>query len=131
MLCICSLPALFWGSHFFLGVVFGELDAVGFEGVADLVDVGAVDADGLVENLAGDAELFGPVVDVGGELGVDLLRVGGNLVAVLGFGVAPDFDATRQIRIIDSGTENGGSCLERVRFALPVMPEEPAGPQAP
>ena len=45
------------------------------EGDADFVDVGAVGADGLVESVAGDAKLFGPEGDVGGKLGVDLLRV--------------------------------------------------------
>ena len=47
------------------------------EGGADLFDVGAVDADELVELLAGDFELVGPVGDVGGHLGVDLLGVVG------------------------------------------------------
>jgi hypothetical protein len=47
-------PDLWWGS----GGVVGE-------GGADLVDVGAVDANGLVEDLAGDVELFRPVGDVG------------------------------------------------------------------
>ena len=45
------------------------------EGGADLGDVGAVGADGVVELLAGDAELVGPVGDVGGELGIDLVGV--------------------------------------------------------
>ena len=47
------------------------------EGGADLFDVGAVDADELVELLAGDFELVGPVGDVGGHFGVDLLGVVG------------------------------------------------------
>ena len=46
---------------------------------ADLVDVGAVGADGFVELLAGDLELRGPVGDVGGHFGVDLLGVVGAL----------------------------------------------------
>jgi hypothetical protein len=54
------------------------------EGGTDLFDVGAVDADGFVELVAGDVELFGPVMDVGRHLGVDLFRVMG---AGLGFGV--------------------------------------------
>jgi hypothetical protein len=54
------------------------------EGSADFFYVGAVDADGFVELLAGDAELFGPVGDVGGHLGVDLFGVVG---AGVGFGV--------------------------------------------
>jgi hypothetical protein len=63
------------------------------EGVADFVDVGAVDADSLVEDLAGDVELFGPVGDVGGDLGIDLFGVAGTLgwinvggVGLVGFG---------------------------------------------
>jgi len=42
---------------------------------ADFLDVGAVGADGLVELLAGDVELFGPIGDVGGEFGVDLVGI--------------------------------------------------------
>ena len=57
------------------------------EGGADLDDVGAVGADGLVEDVAGDVELLGPVGDVGGDLGIDLGVAGGDLVAVLGFGL--------------------------------------------
>ena len=47
------------------------------EGGADLFYVGAVDADGFVKLVAGDVELLGPVSDVGGHLGVDLLGVVG------------------------------------------------------
>jgi hypothetical protein len=54
------------------------------EAGADLVDVSAVDADEFVKLSAGDAELFGPVGDVGGHLGVDLFGVVG---AFLGLGV--------------------------------------------
>jgi hypothetical protein len=77
------------------------------KGGADLVDVGAVTADKLVELAACDAELFGPVGDVGRHFGVDLLGVvralGGvvffegvgfvdfGIVAVLGHGVLPLF----------------------------------------
>ena len=57
------------------------------EGGAELDDVGAVGADGLVEDVAGDVELLGPEGDVGGDLGVDLGVAGGDLVAVLGFGL--------------------------------------------
>ena len=59
----------------------------GVEGGADLVDVGAVAADGFVEGVTGDAELFGPVGDVGGELGVDdfgVVRTFGGCVFVGG-----------------------------------------------
>lgn len=49
------------------------------EGGADLLDVSAVGADGLVELVAGDAELPGPVVDVGGHFGVDLFGIVGAL----------------------------------------------------
>jgi hypothetical protein len=49
------------------------------EGGAYLVDVGAVGADGLVEEIVGDAELFRPVDDVGDHLGVDLPGVVGAL----------------------------------------------------
>jgi len=52
-----------------------SLMLVVFQGFADFADVGAVDADGLVELLAGDVEFLGPEVDVGGELGVDLVGV--------------------------------------------------------
>jgi hypothetical protein len=45
------------------------------EGGADFHDVGAVGPDGLVEDLAGDSELFRPVGDVGCHLGVDLVRI--------------------------------------------------------
>jgi hypothetical protein len=57
------------------------------EGGADLVDVGAVGADGFVEGLTGDVELFGPVGDVGGDFGVDLFRVAGALGVVFVDGV--------------------------------------------
>ena len=45
------------------------------QGGADLVDVGAVGADGFVKDLAGDMELFRPVGDVGGHFGIDLFGV--------------------------------------------------------
>jgi hypothetical protein len=64
---------------------------VGVEGEADLVDVGAVDVDGGVELLAGDAELLGPVGDVGGHFGVDLFGVVGALGVGLGLGVGEDW----------------------------------------
>ncbi len=44
------------------------------EGGADLVDVGA---DGFVELVAGDLELFGPEGDVGSHFGIDLFGVMG------------------------------------------------------
>jgi len=46
---------------------------------ADLVDVGAVGADGLMERLASHLELRRPVGDVGRHLGVDLFGVMGAL----------------------------------------------------
>jgi len=46
---------------------------------ADLVDVGAVGADGLMERLAGHLELRRPVGDVRGHFGVDLFGVMGAL----------------------------------------------------
>jgi hypothetical protein len=49
------------------------------EGGADLLDVGAVGADGFVELVAGDVELFGPIGDVGGHFGVDLFGIVGAL----------------------------------------------------
>jgi hypothetical protein len=77
------------------------------DGGADLVDMGSVGADELVELVAGDAELFGPVGNVRGHFGVDLFGVvrafcgvvfvgGVRLVAfggvvVLGHGVLPLF----------------------------------------
>jgi len=56
---------------------------VGVEGGADLVDMGAVAADGLMQLVAGDVELVGPVGDVGGHLGVDLFRIVRALGGVL------------------------------------------------
>ena len=53
------------------------------EGGTDLFDVGAVGADGFVELVAGDAELFGPVGDVRGHFGVDLFGVVRALVGVV------------------------------------------------
>jgi hypothetical protein len=67
---------------------------VGVEGGADLVDLGAVDADGLVEDLGGDVELVRPVSHVGGDFGVDLFGVVGaggvvfvGAVGLVGFGL--------------------------------------------
>ena len=83
---------------------------VAAEGGADFFDVGAVGADGCVELVAGDAELFGPVGDVGGHFGVDLFGVvraldvnfvasmrlvGCGDVVVLGHGVFPLFSSLR------------------------------------
>jgi hypothetical protein len=57
---------------------------------ANLLDVSAVDADGLVQLRAGDAELFRPVGDVRGHLRIDLFRVvwGCGRFRVLGVGSA-------------------------------------------
>jgi hypothetical protein len=52
---------------------------VGVEGGADLVDLGAMDADGLVENLGGDVELVGPVGHVRRDFRVNLVRIVGGL----------------------------------------------------
>lgn len=57
------------------------------EGGADLFDVGAVDADGFMELVAGDAKLVGPVGDVGGHFGVDLIGIVGALVVFFVEGV--------------------------------------------
>jgi len=64
------------------------------KGGADLVDFGAVGADGFVEDLGGDVELVGPVGHVGGDFGVDLVGVVGALgvffvgcVGFVGFGL--------------------------------------------
>jgi len=64
---------------------------VGMEGGADLVDLGAVDADGFVKDLGGDAELVGPVGHVGGDLGVDDVGVVRSLGVVFVGGVGFDF----------------------------------------
>ena len=64
-----------------------QVDFVFAERGAKGGDVDAVGADGLVEEVAGDVELLGPVGDVGGDFGLDLVGVHGNLVAVLGLGV--------------------------------------------
>ena len=63
------------------------LGGVMSEGGADLVDVGAVGADGFVEGLAGHLEFFSPVGDVGGDFGVDLLGTAGALGVVFVDGV--------------------------------------------
>ena len=65
----------------------GEVDGVVGEGGSEFDDVGAVGADGLVEEVSGDVELPGPKGDVGGDFGVDLGFAGGDFVAVLGFRV--------------------------------------------
>jgi hypothetical protein len=76
------------------------------KGGSDFIDVSAVGADALVKLVAGDAELFRPVGDVGGHLGIDLFGVmrtfgvlfvasvgfvGFGGVVVLGHGVLPLF----------------------------------------
>jgi hypothetical protein len=57
---------------------------------ANLVDVTAVYPDGFVKLSAGDTELFRPVSDVGGHLGIDLFGVVGGCggFGVLGVGSA-------------------------------------------
>ena len=70
-----------------------EVDGVVRERDADLDDMGAVGADGLVEEVAGDVELPRPIRDVGGDFGVDGVGIGGNLVAVLGLRL---FDGTAE-----------------------------------
>ena len=67
------------GSATLFVVLAGVFGVRGESGV-DLFDVGAVDADGLVEGLPGDAEVLAPIVDIGGDFGVDL---GGAAGAVL------------------------------------------------
>ena len=53
------------------------------ESGADLYDLGSVDADGLVEGVAGDTELLAPVLNVRGDLGVDLVGVAGAVLYVV------------------------------------------------
>ena len=48
----------------------------------DLINLGAMDADGFVKGFAGDTEEAGPVVNVGGDLGVDFVWVAGAWVYV-------------------------------------------------
>ena len=48
---------------------------------SELGNVDAVGPDSLVEQVAGDAEFLRPVGDVGGDLGLDLVGVHGDLVA--------------------------------------------------
>ena len=50
------------------------------EGGADGFYVRAVGAHSLMEELAGDAEFFGPVGDIGCHFGVDVMRVVGAFV---------------------------------------------------
>jgi len=47
------------------------------QGRTDFFHMGAVRADDFMELVAGDAELFGPISDVGGHFGIDFLRVVG------------------------------------------------------
>ena len=54
---------------------------------ADLVDVGAVGADGLMQRIAGDTKLLRPVGDIRGQLGVDLLGIVRSLGVFLVRGV--------------------------------------------
>jgi hypothetical protein len=61
------------------------------EGGADSFDLGAVDADGLVEDLGGDSKLMGPVGHVGGDLGVDDMGVVGSLGMLFVGGVGLGF----------------------------------------
>jgi hypothetical protein len=91
-------------------------DIVGVEGCADLADVGTVSADERVELVACDAELFGPVGDIGRHFRVDLLGVVRSLgcvvffegvwlvdfgiVVVLGHGVLPLFSSLGLMRRI-------------------------------
>jgi hypothetical protein len=58
---------------------------MGVDGSADLVDVGAVTTDKLMELVARYAELFGPVGDIGRHFGVDLLGVMRSLGGVVFF----------------------------------------------
>jgi hypothetical protein len=52
------------------------------KGGAHLFDVGSVATDRLMELIAGDAELFGPISDVRSHLGVDDFRVVGTFRVV-------------------------------------------------
>jgi len=61
-----------------ISIVGGSGGVVG-EGGADFVDVGAVGADGFVEDLAVTLNCW-TSSDVGGDFGVDLFRVLGPLV---------------------------------------------------
>jgi hypothetical protein len=51
------------------------------------LSVGSMGADRFVELVAGHTELLGPICDVGGHLGVDLLRVVRTFDVVLMGGV--------------------------------------------
>ena len=70
-----------------MGSDLAEAKLVGVEGGADLFYLGAVDADGFVEDLGGDVELVGPVGHVGGDFGVDDVGVVGALGVVFVGGV--------------------------------------------
>jgi len=48
---------------------------VALECLANLAYLRAVDADGFMQLLAGDVKLLCPIVDVGGELGIDLVWI--------------------------------------------------------
>jgi hypothetical protein len=83
---------------------------VGAKSGADLVDMGTVGANALVKLIAGYAELFRPISDVGGHLGIDFFGVvrafevifvasmrlvGRGDVVVLGHSVFPLFCSLR------------------------------------
>ncbi len=57
---------------------------VGGDGGAHLLNVGAMNTDGLVEGFAGDAEVFAPVMDIGGDFGIDLVGAAWAVLYILG-----------------------------------------------
>ena len=87
-----------WRPLFFALLNLSEADLVVGQGGADFFNGGTVDTDGFVKDLSGDFELVSPVLNVGGDLGVDVFRVvgmlgdffveGGEGVEVGGFDVA-------------------------------------------
>ena len=48
---------------------------MGLEGFANFLHMRAVDANGLMQLLAGNIKFLGPIVDIGREFRVDFIRI--------------------------------------------------------
>jgi len=85
-------------------------------------DVDAVGADGLVQEFGGHLKLFSPVGDVGGDLGLDLVEVHGDLVVVLGLWVLDGFGG---------GDDVGHAVVPLFRFSVVGCTEWSGGVREP